>query len=255
MGAAQALVLPGVALRRNEMSPEVIVADTGVLAQALVDRLGVVTREAAAAGSRLSMALPGGSTAEALLPPLAEAKIDWTRWDFFWGDERAVAPDDPDSNYGLCQRLFLGPIGVEPRHVHRVKGEGPDLEAAAVAYEAELVSVLGEAAAIDFALMGMGLDGHVCSLFPGHPGLRERTRRVIAVSDSPKPPPRRITMTMPALEAARVVCVAAFGESKAEALGAGLGDPASTLPVALVARGARHALFLLDPPAAARLSR
>jgi 6-phosphogluconolactonase len=237
------------------MSPEVIVADAGALALALVDRLTVVTREAAAVGRRLSMALPGGSTAEVLLPPLAKAGIDWTRWDFFWGDERAVAPDDPDSNYGLCQRLFLGPIAADPRHVHRVKGEGPDLEATAAAYEAEMASVLGETAVIDFALMGMGPDGHVCSLFPGHPGLRERTRRVIAVSDSPKPPPLRVTMTMPVLEAARVVCVAAFGESKAEALGAGLEDPTSLLPVALVARGARHALFLLDPPAAARLSR
>jgi 6-phosphogluconolactonase len=93
----------------------------------------------------------------------------------------------------------------------------------------------------------------VCSLFPGHPGLAERTRRVIAISDSPKPPPRRVTLSMPVLEAACVVCVAAFGESKAEALGAALRDPGSELPVARLARGARHALFLLDGAAASRL--
>ena len=236
------------------MNPEIIVADADGLARTLVDRLRVVTREAGP-GTRLSMALPGGSTAEVLLPPLARAEMDWSRWDFFWGDERAVAPDDPDSNYGLCRRLFLGPIGAEPSRVHRVVGEGPDLEAAAAAYETELVSVLGEDAVLDFALMGMGPDGHVCSLFPGHPGLRERTRRVIAVFDSPKPPPRRVTLSMPVLEAARVVCVAAFGESKAEALGAALGDPTSELPVARLARGARHALFLLDPAAASRRPR
>jgi 6-phosphogluconolactonase len=235
------------------MSPEVIVADAGALAQVLVDRLSVATREAAARGGRLSMALPGGSTAEVLLPPLARAKIDWTRFDFFWGDERAVAPDHPDSNYGLCQRLFLGPVGADPLRIHRVKGEGPDLEAMAMAYETELLAVLGEAALLDFVLMGMGPDGHVCSLFPGHPALRD-PRRVLAISDSPKPPPRRVTLSLPMLEAARVVCVAAFGESKAEALGAALREPGSSLPVALVARGAQHALFLLDPPAAGRLS-
>jgi 6-phosphogluconolactonase len=84
--------------------------------------------------------------------------------------------------------------------------------------------------------------------FPDTPALRE-TRRVLAIPDSPKPPPRRVTLSLPVLQAARVVCVAAFGESKAEALRAALRDPLSTLPVALVARGARHALFLLDPPA------
>ena len=235
------------------MSPEVIVADTRVLAKALVDRVSVLTREAAAEGRRLSMALPGGSTAEVLLPPLAEAQVEWTRYDFFWGDERAVPPDHPDSNYALGERLFLGPIAADPRRVHRMKSEGPDLEAAASAYETELVSFLGEAGALDFILMGMGPDGHVCSLFPGHPALRE-TRRVLAISDSPKPPPRRVTLSLPVLQAARVVCVAAFGESKADALGAALRDPRSTLPAALVARGARHALFLLDPPAGARLS-
>ena len=237
------------------MSPEVVVADTSALAQVLIDRLSKAAREAAAEGRRWAMALPGGSTAEVLLPSLARAAIDWSLADFFWGDERAVGPDDPDSNFGLCQRLFLGPIGADPRRVHRVKAEGMDLAVAAQAYETELLAVLGEAAILDFVLMGMGPDGHVCSLFPGHPGLRERERRVIAVSDSPKPPPRRITMTVPVLEAAKVVCVAAFGDGKAAALAAGLQDAASALPVALVARGARQALFLLDPAAAARLHR
>jgi len=237
------------------VSPEIVVAEEGALAQVLVGRLGVAAREASASGRRLSMALPGGSVALALLPALAQAPLDWARWDFFWSDERAVAPDHPDSNYGLGRRLFLEPIGAEPRRIHRMSAEGPDLAAAAADGESELVEVLGDPPSLDFVLMGMGPDGHVCSLFPGHAALREEKRWVLPILDSPKPPPGRITLTLPALEGAKVVCVAAFGESKAEALGAALKDPASALPVARVARRARSMLFLLDPAAAARVSR
>jgi 6-phosphogluconolactonase len=232
-----------------------MVADARGLGQSLVDRLRIATREAEKTGARLSMALPGGSAAEMLLPAFVQAPLDWTRWDFFWGDERAVPPDHPDSNYGVCQALFLGPIAAEPGRVHRMKTEGPDLETAARAYEAEMAQALGPRAALDFVLMGMGPDGHVCSLFPGHAALREETRRVLAITDSPKPPPRRLTLSLPSLAAAKVVCVAAFGESKAEALRAALEDKGSPLPVARVARDARQALFLLDPAAAGRLSR
>jgi 6-phosphogluconolactonase len=236
------------------MRPEIIVADAGELARSLVDRLRVATLGTAPTRGRFSMALPGGSTAEVLLPALAQAPLDWTRFDFFWGDERAVAPDHPDSNYGLCQRLFLGPIGAEPRRVHRMKAEGPDLEAAAAQCEAELTAVVGDPPALDFVLMGMGPDGHVCSLFPGHPALGEGARWVLAISDSPKPPPRRVTLSLPALQTATLVCVAAFGDSKAEALRAALQDPGSALPVAQLARAAKKALFLLDPSAASLLS-
>ncbi len=237
------------------MSPEVVVAEPPVLAQALVDLVSSAAHEAEAAGRRLSLALPGGSTAEMLLPPLARAAIDWTRANFFWGDERAVDPGHPDSNYGLAQRLFLGPIGADRAQVHRIEAEGPDLEAAATGYAARLASVLGQSPALDFVLMGMGPDGHVCSLFPGHAALREDEHLVLAISDSPKPPPRRVTLSMAALEAARVVCIAAFGEAKAEVLREALEERTSALPVALVARRFRRTVFLLDPPAAALLHR
>lgn len=235
------------------MGAEIVVGEVDVLARRLVTLVDVATR--GSAETRLSMALPGGSTAETLLPPLAAAPLDWKRWEFFWGDERAVAPDHPDSNYGLSQRLFLGPIGAEARQVHRMKAEVPDLESAARDYAAEMVAVLGDPPTLDLALMGMGPDGHVCSLFPGHEALRERTRQVLAVSDSPKPPPRRVTLSLPALVAARVVCVAAFGESKAEALRAALEDRDSALPVAHLARRQAETHFLLDPAATSRLSR
>jgi 6-phosphogluconolactonase len=101
-------------------------------------------------------------------------------------------------------------------------------------------------------LLGVGPDGHVCSLFPGHPLLDEQHRFVAAILDSPKPPPRRLTLTLPALAAARLLVVAAFGEATAAVMREALEDPKSGLPVALALRGAKQALVLLDAAAAGR---
>jgi 6-phosphogluconolactonase len=202
-----------------------------------------------------AIALPGGSVASIFFPDLARAQCDWTRTAFFWGDERAVPPDDPESNYRVARRLWLEPANVPERRVHRMPAEAPDLTAAARAYEDEMARVLGAPPRLDVALLGVGPDGHVCSLFPGHPLLDERTRLVAAVEDSPKPPPRRLTLTLPALWAAEVVVVAALGDSKAAVLRAALEDAASELPVAQAIRGARRAVVLLDPPAASLLKR
>src|SRR5262245_4677777 len=108
---------------------------------------------------RFAIALPGGSVAEAFLPVLAAAPVDWKGVDLYWGDERAVAPDDPESNFGLARRLLLD--RVAGARVHRMRAEAGDLDAAAREYEKELVP-------LDVALLGVGPDGHVCSLFPGH---------------------------------------------------------------------------------------
>jgi 6-phosphogluconolactonase len=234
------------------MKPEIVIADPPDLAREFARRLSAALRQAAAGGRACGIALPGGSVAETFLPVLAAAGSDWRGAAWFWGDERAVPPDHPDSNYGLAKRLLLDRIRPDPLRVHRMPGEAADLEAAARACEAMFVEVLGEAAALDVALLGVGPDGHVCSLFPGHPALGERGRRVVAVTDSPKPPPRRLTLTRAALAAARTVVVAAFGETKAEVIREAAEDPQSMLPVALVLREAREALLLLDP-AAARL--
>jgi 6-phosphogluconolactonase len=137
--------------------------------------------------------------------------------------------------------------------VHRMRGEREDLTAAAVEYEVELLRSLGDPPRLDLVILGMGPDGHVCSLFPGQSLLHERSRWVAAVHDSPKPPPRRLTLTLPALLQARDVVVVAQGESKAEVLKAALRDPASELPVALVGRRAAPTLFLLDQGAASLL--
>lgn len=234
------------------LPPEVIVGAPERLAEALAARMEEDARQAFAAGGRFSLALPGGSVARTFFPRLARAEVDWARTDFFWADERAVPPADPESNYGAAQRYWLAPAGVPPASVHRMAADAADLAAAAAAYEGEMVRLLGRPPRLDIALLGMGPDGHVGSLFRGHALLREKRRLAAAVLDSPKPPPHRLTLTLPALAAARRVVVAATGEAKAAPAREALRDPASTLPVSLVIRSARQVLLLLDP-AAARL--
>lgn len=232
------------------LSPEFVVGTREELADSLAERFErSVPRRLSEAG-RFALALPGGSVAEAFFPRLARAHVEWSRVDFFWGDERAVPPDDPASNYGVARRLWLEPAGVPPQRTHRMPADARELTGAAAGYAATLVRVLGTPPVLDVALVGVGPDGHVCSLFPGHALLEERQRHVAAVADSPKPPPRRLTLTLPALAAARLLVVAAFGETKAAVVREALGDPGSRLPVALAVRAAAEVLWLLDAAAA-----
>ena len=195
---------------------------------------------------RLSLALPGGSAAAAFCPALALARVRWRDVDLFWCDERAVPPDHPDSNYRVANELLLSRVELNPGRVHRMRAEVPDLEAAAAEYEKRIVRSSGAPPHVDVVLLGVGPDGHVCSLFPGHAALEERHRLVVPVFDSPKPPPRRLTLTLPALAGALIV-VAAFDESKAGVIREALDDPASMLPVSRAARAGGEVLFLLGP--------
>ncbi len=235
------------------MQPEIVIDTPSALARIFAERFAAQAHTAMAARGRFSCALPGGSVAETFFPVLAQAAVMWDRVDFFWGDERAVAGDDADSNYGLAKALLLDPVRANPRRVHRMAGERLDVDAAARAYEEQMMAVLGDPPRIDIIVLGVGPEGHVCSLFPGHPLLRERVRRVAAIVDSPKPPPRRITLTMPALELAGIVCVAAFGDAKAGVIREALEETASALPVALAIRTAQRAIVLIDSPAAGLL--
>jgi 6-phosphogluconolactonase len=238
---------------RSPQKPEIVIDAPEGLARVFADRFVTEARAAITARGRFSCALPGGSVAETFFPVLAQRTLAWDTVEFFWGDERAVGADHPDSNYGLAKRLLLDAVHADPGRVHRIVGEGGDLDAAATAYGDELVRTLGDPPRIDLVVLGLGPDGHVCSLFPGHPLLRERRRRVAAITDSPKPPPQRITFTMLPLELAGTICVAGFGDSKAEAIRAALEDAASQIPAALALRAAQRALVLADPAAASRL--
>jgi 6-phosphogluconolactonase len=232
---------------------EVEVGTREALAERFAAAFEASAREAVAARGRFACAVPGGSVAEAFLPRLARAAVDWTRLHVFFADERAVAPEHPDSNAGLARRLWLDRVRVPPAHVHPLFRPGRGLEQAAELAERELVSLLGDPPRFDLVLLGVGSDGHVGSLFPGHPALRSR-RFVVAVRGAPKPPPQRLTLGLPALAGATEICVAAFGTEKAAAVQQALEAPACALPVALALRGAPRVRFFLDPAAAGRLA-
>jgi len=232
------------------MLPEIIVDKARNLSETLAARFEAEGRPALASRGRFAVALPGGSVAGAFFPALASRAFDWARTEFFWGDERAVPPSDPESNYAAAHALWLEPARVPAERIHRMPADAADLERAAGGYAEEMIRVLGQPPRLDLVLLGVGPDGHVCSLFPGHALLQEEQRWVAAIHDSPKPPPRRLTLTLPALALAGLVVVVAMGESKAEVIRESLEQADSQLPLALVARRARQVVFLLDPDAA-----
>ena len=202
------------------------------------------------------MALPGGSVASAFFPTLARAPINWGRVELFWIDERAVPPDHPDSNYALAAKLLLRPAGIVPSRVHRMRGEGEDLEDAARRASDDFTAIAGNPAQIDLALVGVGEDGHVASIFSagaaplggpspnGGGGLQPRP--IVAVYDAPKPPPRRLTMTLPVMAGAGRVIVAAFGTEKARVVNHAVRHPEDRSPVAELLRRAPSSMVLLD---------
>ncbi len=206
--------------------------------------------------------LAGGTTPQALYALLASAeyrnRVAWDQVSFFFGDERAVPPDHPDSNYRTAQEALFRPLNIPEKHIYRMKAEQPDLEAVATDYERALRSVFdGERVPhFDLIFLGMGPDGHTASLFPGHPALAERKRWVVAVMDAPKPPPRRLTLTVPVLNAARLVLFMATGEDKAQALREVLEGNASPdqYPAKHVRPGADRLVWLVDEAAGGTFS-
>jgi 6-phosphogluconolactonase len=204
-----------------------------------------------------ALALSGGSTPRPLYSLLASpkfvAQVPWERVHVFFADERAVPPDDPDSNFGLVQALLLSQAPVPAGHTHRMFGEAEDLEGAARRYEAELRAICpaGRAdgvPALDLVVLGVGEDGHTASLFPGTAALEEE-RRLVVASSVPKLNSRRLTLTRPALAAARELVFLVTGEQKAGVVRRVLeGD--GEVPAARVATEAASAVFFLDEAAA-----
>ena len=189
-------------------------------------------------GSRFDVVLTGGSTAPAIYRLLAEepfvSRIDWGRVHVWWTDERCVPPDDPRSNYRAAQEALLDRVPIPCEQIHRMRGEDPNPEREAVLHEAALRSdqglARGEPPRFDFAFLGMGGDAHVASIFPGSPTLAYDDRLVAAVRGAevamPDPVVDRLTLTLPALNAARAAVFVVAGEGKAEALRAVLEEPA-----------------------------
>lgn len=236
-------------------APRLFVATVPELAREFARRAVEAGARAIGARGRFVLAIPGGSVATAFVPVLAAAPIDWRHVDLFWCDERCAAVDSPESNYGLAQALWLGTTPPGSPRVHRLSGEMPDPDQAAADSDREMELLLGAPPVLDLVLLGVGEDGHVASLFPGHSALEESARWVIAIDDAPKPPACRLTLTLPVLAHARAVCVAAFGASKSETMRAALEDPNSPLPVARVLRHSAEPTVFLDPAASSLLVR
>ncbi len=238
----------------TDQSAEIVVAGPPVLADLFARRCASSAAHAIAARGAFSLFLPGGSAARALLRALSAAPLDWGRVDIFWIDERAVPADHPDSNFGLARRLLGHRAAGTDARLHPMYGESGDLAGEADAYARELEETLGRPPQADVILLGAGEDGHVCSLFPGSPALEERARWVLPVTDAPKPPPRRLTITMPVLEAARAVYVAAFGAAKAAPVANAVRRSEPLSPLAMVLRRPGRTCLLLDDAAAAGLA-
>jgi 6-phosphogluconolactonase len=210
------------------------------LAQEAAAWMARALQDALAARPRASLALSGGGTPGPAYRALADMKLPWERVDLFFVDERFVPPDHAESNYRLVEDTLLRPLRLPSSQVFRMEGEREDRDAAARDYEAKLPPVL------DVVLLGMGPDGHTASLFPGHPALEERERRVLAVV-GPKPPPWRMTLTLPVLLSARAVLNLVAGAGKADAVRRALAGDLS-LPAARVT----NTQWMLDPSAAGR---
>jgi 6-phosphogluconolactonase len=237
------------------------IAGAAELSEVLAADFEAEGRQALASRQRFTVAIPGGSVATTCFPHLARVSLEWSRIEFFWTDERGVPPEDPDSNYRLARTLWLGPAGVPDSNIHRMPADSPNLESAAREYSKELRRIGGEPPVLDFVLLGVGEDGHVASLFPdARPASMNQhadvpaVTAVTAVTDAPKPPPRRMSLALTVLTGARRCVVAAFGSSKASAIKDALNNPESALPVASVLRRSARVLLLLDPDAAAQLS-
>lgn len=244
------------------MSPTVSVEtypDTVALVAAAGDRLAGAITAAVKDRGRALIVLTGGGTGVGLLKRLREHPLDWAHVHLFWGDERYVAHDDDERNDKQAREALLDHVPIPAANVHPMPasdGEfGADLAAAADSYEAMLGELhRGEPTPeFDVHLLGMGGEGHVNSLFPDTPAVRESRRMVVGVVDSPKPPPQRITLTLPAVRRSREVWLVVSGEAKADAVAAAIGgaDPVD-IPAA-GATGREATVWLLDTPAASKL--
>jgi 6-phosphogluconolactonase len=243
-------------------APEVrFVADAAALAREAASIFVRLANEAVEAKGSFAVALSGGSTPKALFGLLAGEYLDRVPWrgtNFFWGDERHVPPDHPDSNYRMTREAMLSTAPVPPENVHRIEAENPDAAAAAAAYEKTLEQWFGtqpgEFPRFDLVLLGMGPDGHTASLFPHTTALHESTRSVVA-NWVPKFDAYRITLTAPVLNNAANVLFLVAGPDKAEALHEVLeGAPnPDEYPSQLVRPTSGSLLWLVDRAAAARM--
>lgn len=227
-----------------------------LLAEATAARLIVRLTDAQAARGVASVVLTGGRIAAQIYAAVRDSPardaVDWSRVDFWWGDERFLPSGDPDRNETQARSAFLTALPIDPARVHPMPASdgphGADSAAAAAAYAASLGTDLPP---FDVVLLGVGEDGHVASIFPGHP-VGTDPRPVADVRDSPKPPPVRLTLTLPVLSSGAEVWLLASGAGKADAVREALTSSPPHLPAAMV-HGRERTLWLVDRDATATL--
>jgi 6-phosphogluconolactonase len=212
-------------------------------------------------GGRFTVALSGGSTPKAMLSLLARDPfrdtVPWESIYFFWGDERTVPPDHADSNYRMAADALLAHVPVPSDHIFRIPADDPDPERAAADYEAAIRRAFGVSEGwprFDLVMLGMGPDGHTASLFPGTTALHVLDRIVVS-NFVPKFDTYRITLTAPAINAARNVMFVAGGADKAATLKDVLEGPyqPDTYPSQMIRPGDGALLWMVDEAAAAQL--
>lgn len=232
-------------------------ASADEVARTAAELLTARADDALRARGKFVLALSGGSTPEQLYHLLARppyrARIDWSRVEFFWSDERAVGPTDPQSNFHLANETLLAPLGIAPQRVHRMHGEAADLDSAARAYETEIQQIAGSPPRFDLVLLGMGADGHTASLFPGSAALEVNDRWVVA-STGPPPIERRLSFTLTLINRAACVVFLVAGASKRPVLEQILRDVpvVPALPAARVAPADGELIWLIDRAAGGR---
>lgn len=242
----------------------VIYGGQELLAAATAARLVTSIVDTQAVRGTASVVLTGGRTGTAVLEQLRAAPardaVDWSRVDFYWGDERFLPSGHPDRNETQARVALLDHVPVAPERVHAMApsdGEfGDDPEAAAAAYAELLASAAADgypAPSFDVCLLGVGEEGHTASIFPDSPAVHETRRSVVAVRDCPKPPPIRVSLTLPTIRHSAEVWLMTTGEAKAEAVAAALGGAGEVALPAAGARGRRRTLWLLDRTAGARV--
>jgi len=239
----------------------VVVDDAPALADAAAGAIVDAATDAVAARGRFTLALAGGATPRETYmrlagPPFAES-VPWDRTWAFFGDERCVPLDHAESNYGMASATLLAKVGIPAERVYRMRGEAEDPEAAATEYARTLASVFetkrGGLPRFDLVLLGLGLDGHIASLFPGSPAAKEIFRTVVAVHAAAARIPQRLTLTFPVINAAARVIFLVSGAEKAKTLKAALSDGGLS-PAGRVRPVDGTLTWIVDRPAASLLS-
>ncbi|WBT07752.1 6-phosphogluconolactonase [Corynebacterium sp. SCR221107] len=230
--------------------------DAEAVAEEAAKRFAKVVRKVAKRGGVSGdgiarIVLTGGGPGIAMLRKLVNHDIDWERVHVFFGDERNVPVTDPESNEGQAREALLEHVDIPEANIHGYGLGGVDLNAAAENYEAVLADFAPDG--FDLHLLGMGGEGHINSLFPHTPAVKEKEHLVVAVTDSPKPPAERVTLTLPAVHRAKRVWIVTAGTAKAEAIKAVVdGKKAVDWPAA-GATGTKETLLIVDKEAASLL--